>query len=166
MRLRFFLIAAALLASATVYAFAGDRDFDGLVSEIARSYDVHATRIPMMSLVSLCARFATHGGVKGLRVVEFDHLTAALDDPELMSLVRKNLGPEWQPFINEYHQQDESRSVIFVRPEGDALRMLIADYGHGELDVVSMELNGAALAGWMQDPQGKTYHRRSSAQTQ
>ena len=38
---------------------AADRGFDSLVSEVEHRYDVHA-RVPMMSFVSLCARFA-HG---------------------------------------------------------------------------------------------------------
>jgi hypothetical protein len=70
----FALSAALLHGSAATYTFAADRGFDGLVSGIAQSYDAQATRIPMMSLVSLCARVATHGGVKGLRVVEFHNL--------------------------------------------------------------------------------------------
>ena len=153
-QLRFSLIAVVLLVSATFYAFAADSDFDGLVSQVAHSYDAHATKIPLMGVVSLCARVATQGGVKGLRVAEFDHLKAALDEPELTSLLRKNLGPEWQPFINEHNRLEGSRSVIFVRPQGNGLHMLIADYEHGELDLVRMELNGDALAKWMNHPQG------------
>jgi hypothetical protein len=97
-RLRFSFIAAASRGALRSIAFAADRDFDGLVSDVEHRYDVHATRVPMMSLVSLCARFATHGGVKGLRVVEFDDVKATLDVSELASLVRNHLGPEWQPF--------------------------------------------------------------------
>jgi hypothetical protein len=157
-RLRFLSIAVVLLAGATLYSFAADRDFDGLVTAVAHRYDVHATHIPMMSVVSLCARFATHGGVKGLRVVEFDDFKASLNVSELTSLVRNSLGPEWQPFINERDNQGGSQSIIFVRQKGDALRMMIADYDHNELDVVRMELSGDALAKWMKDPHSKTLH--------
>jgi len=110
----------------------------------------------MMSIVSLCARFATHGNVKGLRVVEFDNFKASLNVSELTSLVRHSLGPEWQPFISEQDKQSGSQSIIFVRQKGGALRMLIADYDHDELDVVRMELSGDALAKWMKDPNSKT----------
>src|SRR5450432_735069 len=96
--LRFTSIGLVVLVSATLNSFAADRDFDGLVSDVAHRYDAHATRIPMMTFVSLCARFATNGGVKGLRVVEFDDVKATLDVSELSSLVRARLGPEWQPF--------------------------------------------------------------------
>ena len=152
-------IALLLLASATVYSFAADRDFESLVSEVAQRYDVHATRIPMMSFVSLCARFATHGNVKGLRVVEFDDVKPTLDGSELSSLLRNRLGPEWQPFINEHDKHGKSQSIIFVREKGDALRMIIAEYDHGELDVVRMELSGDSLAKWMRDPQSEAHHQ-------
>ena len=163
-RLHFTSMAVLLLVGATVYSFAADRDFDGLVSELAHRYDAHATRIPMMSFVSLCARFATHGGVKSLRVVEFDDMKATLDASELSSLVRNHLGPEWQPFINEHDKQGKSQSIVFVREKGDALRMVIAD--HGELDVVRMELSGDSLAKWMKDPQGEAQHQNGKEKTE
>ena len=163
-RLRFSSI-VLLLVGATLYCFAADRGFEGLVSEVEHRYDAHATRVPMMSLVSLCARFSTHGGVKGLRVVEFDDVKATVDVSELTSLVRNHLGPEWQPFIREYDKQGESESIIFVREKGDAMTMMIADYDHGELDVVRMELSGDALAKWMKDPQEEAHHRNIKAQT-
>jgi hypothetical protein len=101
-----------LLAGATLYCFAADRGFDSLVSEVEHRYDAHATRVPMMSFVSLCARFETHGGVKGLRVVEFDGIKATVDVSELASLVRNHLGAEWQPFIQEHGKQGESVTTI------------------------------------------------------
>jgi hypothetical protein len=164
--LRFTAMGFLLLVSATVCSFAADRDFDGLVSEVAHRYDVHATRIPMMTFVSLCARFTTHGGVKGLRVVEFDDVKASLDVSELASLVRNRLGPEWRPFIHEHDKQGKSQSIIFVREKGDALRMMIAEYDHGELDLVRMELSGDSLAKWMKAPQDEAHHQNGKAPTE
>jgi hypothetical protein len=151
----FALSAALLLGSAATYTFAADRGFDGLVSGIEQSYDAHATRVPIMSLASLCARVATHGGVKGLRVVEFHNLKTTPGLPELASLVHSTLGSEWEPFIQERGRQGES--VIFVRPAGEAMHMVIADYEHGELDLIRMELSGEALARWMKNPQAEAY---------
>ena len=164
--LRLPLIAVLLVVSATLYSFAADSDFDNLVNEVAQRYDAHATRIPMMSFVSLCARFATHGNVKGLRVVEFDDVKATLDGSELSSLVRNRLGPEWQPFIHEHDKLGKSQSIIFVREKGDTLRMMIADYDHGELDVVRMELSGDSLAKWIRDPQSEAHHQDGKARTE
>jgi hypothetical protein len=153
----FALSAALLLGSAATYTFAADRGFDGLVSGIEQSYDAHATRVPIMSLASLCARVATHGGVKGLRVVEFDNIKISPGLPDLTSLVHRSLGPEWEPFVQERDRQGESQSVIFVRPAGEAMRMVIADYDHGELDVIRMELSGDALARWLKNPQSEAH---------
>jgi hypothetical protein len=145
-----------MLLSAALYSFASDREFDNFVSEVAHRYDAHATRIPIpMSVVSLCARVATHGGVKDLRVAEIDNLKPALDLAELTTLVRKHLGTEWQPFISQQERQGGSLSVIFVRQRGDGMRMMIADYDRGELDVVQMEVSGDRLATWMKDPKGE-----------
>jgi hypothetical protein len=155
-RLRFSSIAVVLLASATLYSFAADREFDHLVSEVAHRYSAHATRIPMMGVISLGTRVATHGAVSGLRVAEFADLKAGLDVSELTSLVRNTLGSEWQPFIHQRDQLGASQSIIFVRQKGDAMRMMIADYDHGQLDVVRMELSGDALAKWLKNPQGQS----------
>jgi hypothetical protein len=165
-RLRVFAAAMVLLVSATLCAFAGDSDFDVLVREVVHRYGAHATRIPMMSMVSLCARFATHGGVKGLRVAEFDDFKPAVDASEVTSLVGGILGPEWRPFIDERAKRGERQSVIFVRQKGDTMRMMIADYDHGELDVVRVELSGDALAKWMKDPHGEAHCRNGKAQTE
>jgi len=156
----FALSAALLLGSAATYTFAADRGFDGLVSGIAQSYDAQATRIPMMSLVSLCARVATHGGVKGLRVVEFHNLKTTPGLPELASLVHSTLGSEWEPFIQERDRRGDSESAIFVRQAGEAMHMVIADYEHGELDLIRMELSGEALVRWLKNPQAEA-HRGS-----
>jgi len=43
--------------------------------------------------------------------------------------------------------------------------MVIADYDHGELDLVGMEMNGAALSKWLHDPQRQHHsaHRGDSS---
>jgi hypothetical protein len=44
--------------------------------------------------------------------------------------------------------------------------MMIAEYDHGELDVVRMELSGDSLAKWMRDPQGEAHHQNGKAHTE
>jgi hypothetical protein len=136
---------------------ASGHDFDAVVSSVEHRYSVHAQRVPMMGFVSFCARVATAGGVKGMKVAEFDHVTSISDTNELARLVGDSLGSQWQHFVTDRHGNG-SLSVIFVRPEGEAMRMLIADYDHGELDVVRMELNGQQLAHWMNDQEGHAHH--------
>ena len=144
--------AIALLAGGSAHVFAAGREFDRLLSEVSQRYEIRPTRVPLMGFVSLCARVVSHGGVRNLHVAEFDNLKAPLDLSALAALVRTSVGSDWQPFVIERSRNGGEQSVIFVRPAGNTMRMLIADYARGELDLVEMELNGDALAKWMNKP--------------
>lgn len=130
-------------------------DFDAVISAVEHRYSAHAERVPMMGFVSFCAHVASGGGVKGMKIAEFDHLAVA-DSAELETVVRQTLGPNWQPFVTE-RERGGNLSAIYVQPNGSEMRMLIADYEHGELDVVRMELNGERLAHWVRDPAGSAH---------
>jgi hypothetical protein len=157
MRFQMKQIALLLFGSALLIATgcsAADHDFNSVVSAVEHKYSVHAQRIPMMSLVSLCASLKTHGGVRGLRVAQFDNVRG-MDGKDLYPLLRSKLGDEWQPFVTEVQggNRGGDQSVILVRPNGESMGMMIADYDHGELDLVGMEMNGAALSKWLHDPE-------------
>lgn len=144
------LLSVALLALAPAVGCASSHDFDNIVARIEQRYSVHAQRTPIMGFVSLCARVASHNGVKGMRVAEFDNLTLRESD-DLNRLVRDTLGPQWQLFVVDREAGGE-QSIIYVQPHGDSMRMIIADYEGGELDLVRIELNGDRLRAWMRNP--------------
>jgi len=144
------LLSIALLALAPSIGCASSHDFNNVVSAVEHRYNAHAQRVPMMGFVSLCAWAGSHGGVKGMRIAEFDNLVLGKTD-DLGRLVQDSLDTNWQPFVTE-HDAGGEQSVIFVQPHGHAMRMLIADYEHGELDLVRMEINGERLQQWMHDP--------------
>ena len=147
------LLGSALLVSTGCSA--ADHDFNSVVSAVEHKYSVHAQRIPMMTLVSIFASLKTHGGVRGLRVAQFDNMRG-MDGKDLYPLLRSRLGDEWQPFVTEVsggQNRGGDQSVILVRPDGSSMGMMIADYDHGELDLVGMEMNGAALSKWLHDPE-------------
>ena len=159
MRLRSFVVPAvlvtlvlAVILPMTVRA-AGHHDFDTVVMAVEHRYDAHAQRIPMMGLVSFCGWIATGGGVKGLRIAEFDHFAGPSDLADLGKLVDDSLGGEWQRFVMD-REGDGELSLIYVQPDGRSMRMLIVDDDHGELDVVRMEVNADRLQRWMRDPMG------------
>ena len=142
---------------APLHAAAPNDDFDAVVSALEQRYSVHAERVPMMGFVSFSARAASAGGVKNMRVAEFDHISPLADTPELEHLLSASLGDDWQHFVTE-RETNGAFSLIFVRPDGAAMRMLIADYEDGELDVVRMELNGDRLRRWMREPGERPFH--------
>lgn len=158
MRLQMNRFALLLLGSTLLVSTgcsAADHGFNSVVSAVEHKYSVHAQRIPLMTLVSLCASLKTHGGVRSLRVVEFDNVRG-MDGKDLYPLLRSRLGDEWQPFVTEVSGGKNGggdQSVILVHPNGSSMGMMIADYDHGELDLVGMEMNGAALSKWLHDPE-------------
>jgi hypothetical protein len=147
------LLGSALLVSTGCSA--ADHDFNSVVSAVEHKYSVHAQRVPMMGFVSICASLKTHGGVRDLHVAQFDNLRN-MDGKDLYPLLRSRLGDEWQPFVTEVsggQNRSADQSVILVHPDGSSMGMMIADYDHGELDLVGMEMNGAALSKWLHDPE-------------
>jgi hypothetical protein len=144
------LAAITLLAVMPAIGCASGRDFDNVVSTIEQHYAVHAQRVPMMGFVSLCSFAASRGGVKGMRIAEFENLTLGKSD-DLSRLMRDKLGDRWQPFVTE-REAGGQQDVIYVQPHGDFMRMFIADYDGNELSLVRLDLNGKRLQKWMRDP--------------
>lgn len=145
-------VGVAVVLPLTVRA-AGNHDFDAVVSAVEHRYDARAEKIPMMGLVSFCGWVATGGGVRGLKIAEFDHFSGPGDPAELDKLVNDSLGGEWQRFVAE-RERNGQLNLIYAQPDGHAMRMLIVDYENSELDVVRVEVNADRLQRWMKDPEG------------
>jgi hypothetical protein len=145
-----FLLASLLLCSTECRA--ADHNFDSTVRGIENRYSSHAQKVTLMGFASLCARVATHNGVKDMQIAEFEDIPD-IDTAELSIFLQSSLGDRWQPFVTSREMKDGDQSVIYVRPEGHAMRMLIADYGHGELSLVRLELDGTALSKWVKNPE-------------
>lgn len=135
---------------------ASGHDFDAVVSAVSARYPAHVQEAPMMGLVSFCARVATGDGVKGMKVAEFDNFRSAPDGAELDRLVSDALGSDWQRFVTTRSRNGDT-TLIFSQPDGQAMRLLIADYDHGELDLVRIEVNGERMQHWLQNPRGSAH---------
>jgi hypothetical protein len=156
------LILPAILALAPAAAFAATPpDFDSLLSALEQHYSTHAERVPLMGFVSFCAWVSTGGGVRGMKVADFNNLPGSPSPAEVESFIEANLGGEWQHFVTD-HERDEV-SLIYVQPHGSSMRMMIADYDHGELDLVRMDVNGERLAHWVQNPVGSAQERNPAS---
>lgn len=133
---------------------AASHGFDSVVHGVEHRYSAHAQRVPMAGLVGLCARVYTRGGVKEMRIAEFEDLSP-VDPVELFSLVQSRLGAEWQPIVTDREQRKHGSgagvSVIFARPQGRIMQLMIADYENGELNLVRMGVDGARLSTWIND---------------
>jgi hypothetical protein len=133
---------AAVMAPAIVLAASGaGGGFDSVVRGIEGRYHVHANRIPFMGLISGIAGIATHGGVRGLHVAEIEHVDGPIDGAELNALVEQRAGAGWQRIVRDTGRNGEEQSLIFARPEGQHLGMLIVDLDGHEMNIVQVSVN-------------------------
>ena len=146
-----------LVPTAAVLAATGDGGFDGVVDSIESQYHVHATRIPFMGLISLVAGTATHDGVRGLHVAEFEHFDATVDGQALKQMVEKKLGPGWELMVRETSRKNGEQTLIYSHPEGRHMGLFIIDHDHCELDVVQISVDPDHL----NESVGKYEHQRS-----
>ena len=139
----------AVMTPAIMLAASGSgQGFDAIVGSIESRYHAHATKIPFMGLISGIAGIATHGGVHGLHVAEFENFHdftrgegEGVDGAEFNALVEKHVGPGWQRMIRETSRNGGEQSLIYIRPEGNHLGMLVVDLSGHDLDVVQMSMN-------------------------
>jgi hypothetical protein len=131
----------ALAIPAAVMAGGSETGFDAVVNTIESRYHAHATRIPFLGLISLVAGKATHRGVNGIHVAEFESFTEDVDGQELNNLVERHLGAGWERMIRETSRKGNEQTLIFVHPEGSRMGMLIVDLDGHEMDVVQVSVD-------------------------
>ena len=134
-------VVALLIPTGIVLASNGGSGFDGVVTSIESEYHVRATRIPFMGLVSLIAGGATHGGVGGVHVAEFEQFSMHVDGDELNRMVEEKLGAGWERAIRETSRKGNEQTLIFIHPEGNRMGMFIVDKSGNELDVVQVSVD-------------------------
>jgi hypothetical protein len=142
----FLIIFAALLVPVTVLA-GGEGGFDGVVRSIESRYQVRATRIPFMGLVSIIARTATQNGVGNMHVAEFEHFAGPVDGNELNRMVEQKLGAGWHRMIRETNRLGTEQTLIFVHPEGKRMGLFVVDLDNNEMDVVQLSVDADHLNG-------------------
>jgi hypothetical protein len=123
------------------HAAGGAGGFDGVVNSIERQYHVHATRIPCMGLASLIAGAATHGGIDGVHVANFEQFDKAAGGEELNRMVEEKLGQGWSRMIRETSRHGDEQTLIFARQEGRRMALFILDLNGNEMDVVQVSVD-------------------------
>ena len=133
-------LAAVMTPMILLAAGGGGTGFDAVVHGIESRYGVRATRIPFMGLISGIAGISTHGGVRGLHVAEIEHLHGAVDGAEFNALVEERVGKGWQRMIRET-SKDGDQTLIYVKPEGERMGLLIVDRDSQEINVVQVSVD-------------------------
>jgi hypothetical protein len=135
------VLVALLVPTSVVLAANGEGSFDSVVSSIESRYHVRATRVPFMGLLSLVSRKATHGGVAGVHVAEFEHFSEPIHGDELNRMVEQKLGAGWERMIRETSHCGKDQTLIFAHPEGARMGLFIVDRDGDEMDVVQVSVD-------------------------
>jgi hypothetical protein len=139
------IVLIALIVPVAVLAGSGESGFDAVVHSIETRYHVRATRIPFLGLISLVSRKATHGGVGGLHLAEFESFSEAVDGDELNQLVEEKLGAGWERIIRETSRKGSEQTLIFIHPEGERMGLFVLDLNGREMDVVQVSVDPSHL---------------------
>jgi hypothetical protein len=131
----------ALAIPIAVMAGGSETGFDAVVNSIESRYHTHATRIPFLGLISMVSSRATHKGVSGIHVANFESFNETVDGQELNSLVEQHIGPGWERMIRDTSHKGHEQTLIFVHPEGARMGMFIVDLEGHELDVVQVSVD-------------------------
>jgi len=134
-------VSIALLAPAAVLAGSGEGGFDSVVRSVETRYHVRATRIPFMGLISLISKKATHDGVSGMHVAEFDSFPEPVDSDELNAMAEEKLGPGWERIIRQASRKGHEQTLIFIHPEGRKMGLFVLDLDGNEMDVVQVSVD-------------------------
>lgn len=148
--MRAILLPAMALLLLGMTGCSADGSFDQVASAVEHRYSLHAENVPMMGFAGFMARIGTQNGVRGLHIAQFQG-AQGLDISGVEALMESQLGSGWEPMVKSRNKS--GFSLVFVRPQGQSMEMLVADCEHDELDLVGMELNGDALAKWLQNPE-------------
>ena len=132
------IVIVVLLIPVAVLAGSGEGGFDGVVHSIESKYHVRAT---FLGLISLVAGKATHEGVSGLHVAEFEQFSEPVDGDELNRMVEEKLGSGWERIIRETSRKGNEQTLIFIHPEGERMGLFVVDLDGHEMDVVQVSVD-------------------------
>lgn len=151
------LVVALLL---TNMAFARD-DFKSVVKAVESTYGIHSRHIPMMGLM---LKFSPEREARGVKLAIFEDSPARGDLADLQQVIGRNLGPEWTPFIRVWSRRDDESVVIYAKPEGARMRLMVASFDHEDSVIISVDATEESLRHWINDPAGmadRTAHEDS-----
>jgi hypothetical protein len=137
-----------LFATATPQLHARDNEFGLLVRHVESYYHAKRSHRFLIGFAGLVIRVWRPYGVKGFRMALFENqdLSAARSDDDLPAAIRAGLRDGWQPLVRAYSRRNAERTVIFARPAGTDIQLLIATVEPGEAVVMQMKLNPDKLS--------------------
>ena len=160
------VLALCCTTAAAPKACAGDKEFGLLVHYVESHYHRHRSHRFLLGFACAVANVAARPeGVRGLKLALWENgdWTATTDtDTDFPAVVRAGLQEGWQPTVRVWSRRTGERTVVFAKPEGAEMKLLVATAEGGEAVVVQMKINPDRLSrcidGWTD---GRSHHHAS-----
>lgn len=133
---------------------AWDGGFDTFAGQIESIYHVRRTHIPMLWVASVAVKFVHPAGVKGFKFASFSNgnFTGSSNTTELNAVMRQSLGKQWQPLIAQQSRRTGERTIIYTKPAGKDIELMLASFSAAEGVLVQVKVSPAALGKWLDNP--------------
>lgn len=129
-------------------ARAGDKEFGVLVHYVESHYRVRRQYRFILGFASFAVNIAHPYGVKGMKIAIFENekISANPDDQDFPSVVKAGLAEGWQPMVRVWSRRDGERTVIFAKPDGKNMKLLVATVEQDEAAVIQVKINPDQLS--------------------
>ena len=154
---RLLILTALLLTSA---AFASD-DFKSVVKAVETSYGIHHKHIPMMGVA---LKFAPTHEERSVKLAIFEAAPEHGDLANLQQVIAKSLGSEWSPFVRVWSRRDRESVVIYAKPSGNGMRLMVTCLDQDESVIVSVDVSEKSLRDWIDEPASMAHRSRHGAE--
>lgn len=147
-----FLITAVVfilaLASVPSPAHARDKEFGLLVHYVESHYHARRQFRFLMGFASLTVNIVRPYGVKGMKLAIWENgkIKDNKDDMDFPAVVKAGLAEGWQPMVRVWSRRDGERTVIFAKPEGKEMKLLVATVDQEDAVVVQVKINPDKLS--------------------
>jgi len=127
-------------------------DFDSAVADLERATHVRRTYIPLMGLISACGWMYTHGSVGGLHIANLENIGDGLTQEQFRQMMESRFRVGWTRMILTRDFHTGELTLIYTRPAGDRMEMMIASLERDEVSLVNMKVDGKRLSEWVNRP--------------
>ncbi|HYG99069.1 MAG TPA: hypothetical protein VD837_08050 [Terriglobales bacterium] len=145
-------VVLAVLVVWSSFALAADSNVAAVVNAIERTYGMKHTHLPWIARAAIKPAMWGSGASMKFEVFEDQKLPSSVSVEELGKLASTVLGPDWKVFIRASSVRGKERTVIYVKPDGKHLLMMIVAAERDETAVMKLRLNPEQAQKWMDEP--------------
>jgi hypothetical protein len=142
-------LAALVLCAVVLPAQAAE--FDRVVRAVAAESGLKRQYIPFLGIGRLFVRMQQPEGVHDFRIAVFGKTGAVSFSPELIGSVERTFGAGWSPLVSSRSNRSGEQALIFARPVGNLMRLVIIANDDEEVAVIQVDLDPEKVAMFAED---------------